>query len=61
MSSLRLVLPALLGLSFLLIGYLMSGSYEQEFGRTLVIAGSIIIAGVIIASAIVETDRRRKL
>lgn len=51
-------LSATLGIGCLIVGLLMSGRFEQAFGHTLFIAGAIIIAGVLISSAIVENKRK---
>lgn len=51
-------LSAVLAISCLVIGSLMSGRNEQSFGHTLVLAGAIIIAGLLISSAIVEKGRK---
>ena len=36
----------------------MSGKNEQSFGHTLVLAGAIIIAGLLISLAIVEKSKK---
>lgn len=59
MASLRLILPALLGVGCLILGFLMGSRSEQVFGNTLFIAGAIIIAGVVIGSAIMESAKRK--
>jgi hypothetical protein len=40
------------------VGFLMSGRFEQEFGRTLFTSGAIIISGILISSAILEKNRK---
>lgn len=52
------IFAALLAIACLVVGYLMAGRAEQEFGQTLFIAGAIIICGILISSAILEMNKR---
>jgi hypothetical protein len=51
-------LSATLAVACLIVGYLMTGRFEQAFGHTLFLSGAIIIAGVLISLAIVENKRK---
>jgi hypothetical protein len=50
------IFAALVASVFIVIGFLMGGRFEQEFGQTLFIAGAIIISGILISSAILENN-----
>ena len=52
------IFAALLASVFIVVGYLMSGRSESEFGHALFIARAIIISGILISSAILEKNRR---
>ena len=51
-------LSATLSVACLIVGYLMSGRFEHDFGHTLFVSGAIIMAGVLISLAIVENKRK---
>jgi flagellar motor component MotA len=51
-------ISAALAIGCLIVGYLMSGRFEEAFGHTLFIAGAIIIAGLLISLAIAENKRK---
>jgi len=53
-----ILLAAFLSSVFMVGGYLMSGRFEPEFGRTLFISGAIIFTGILISAAILERDRK---
>lgn len=59
MENIRLF-SAIMGVIFLGLGYWLSGAnwYERSFGHTAFIAGSIIIAGVLISWAIVDKNKK---
>jgi dolichyl-phosphate-mannose--protein O-mannosyl transferase len=58
MNGMR-IFAALLATLCLILGFLMAHRYEAEFGRTLFIAGAIIICGILISSAILELNKTR--
>ncbi|HZI19631.1 MAG TPA: hypothetical protein VEY09_13660 [Pyrinomonadaceae bacterium] len=49
---------ALLCLILFTAGFLTWGSYQQQVGHILFLAGAIIFAGLLISSAITESGRR---
>jgi hypothetical protein len=57
MNGMR-ICAALLATACLIVGFLMAGRAEHEFGHTLFIAGAIIICGILISSAILETNKK---
>jgi hypothetical protein len=52
------IFGALLATAFIVTGFLMSGRFEPEFGHTLFLAGSIILSGLLISSAILENNNQ---
>lgn len=57
MENIRL-LSAVIGITFLAVGYWIAGRFDPGFGHTAFIAGAIIIAGVLISWAIVEKNKK---
>jgi hypothetical protein len=51
------IFTAILASVFFVVGYWMSGRFEEEFGRTLFLAGSILTSGILISSAILEGSK----
>ena len=57
MNGMR-IFAALFATACFVVGYLLGGRTEQDFGQTLFIAGAIIIGGILISSSILELNRR---
>jgi hypothetical protein len=57
MNGMR-IFAALFATACLVVGYLMAGRAEHEFGHTLFIAGAIVICGILISSAVLETNKK---
>jgi hypothetical protein len=58
MNGMR-IFTALLATACLVLGFLMGGRLGNQFGPTLFIAGSIIICGILVSSAILELNKRQ--
>jgi hypothetical protein len=56
MNLIRIISAGLV-LVFFVAGYLMEGTPLKELGHTLILAGAIILAGLLISLAIVEKNR----
>ena len=57
MNGMR-IFAALLATACVFIGWLMAGRDEPEFGRALIIGAAILIAGILISSAVLETAKK---
>ena len=51
-------LSGVMGIIFLGAGYWIAGRFDSSFGHTAFIAGAILVAGVLISTAIVERNKR---